>query len=127
MAARTLSPEDLCRRCDASRLAFRTTAELEDLDLPLGQDRAAEALRFGTAIRQDGYNVFALGPPGVGKESLVRRVVERRAAAEPAPPDWCYLYNFEDRHRPRAVELPAGRAVRFRGDMQKLVEELRVA
>ncbi|HEU4383499.1 MAG TPA: ATP-binding protein [Anaeromyxobacteraceae bacterium] len=126
MPARKLSPEDLCRRCDASRLEFRTTAELEDLDLPLGQDRAAEAIRFGTAIRQDGYNVFALGPPGVGKESLVSRVVGRRAAGEPTPSDWCYLYNFEDRHRPRAVELPAGRAVQFRADMQKLVEELRV-
>ncbi len=127
MAVRSLSPEELCRRCDPSRLPFQTTAELEDLDLPLGQDRAAEALRFGTAIQQDGYNVFALGPPGVGKESLVFRVLGRRAAEEKAPSDWCYLNNFEDRHRPRAVELPAGRAVRFRADMQKLVEELRVA
>jgi lon-related putative ATP-dependent protease len=127
MAVRSLSPEDLCRRCDPSRLPFQTTADLVDLDLPLGQDRAAEALRFGTAIRQDGYNVFALGPPGVGKESLVTRVVRQRAAGEKPPSDWCYLYNFEDRHRPRAVELPAGRAVQFRTDMQKLVEELRVA
>jgi lon-related putative ATP-dependent protease len=127
MAVRNLSPEELCRRCDATRLPFRTTAELEDLDLPLGQDRAAEALRFGTAIRRDGYNVFALGPPGVGKESLVFRVVGRRAAGEKTPSDWCYLYNFEDRHRPRAVELPPGRAVQFRADMQKVVEELRVA
>ena len=127
MAVRSLSPEDLCRRCDPSRLPFQTTADLGDLDLPLGQDRAAEALRFGTAIRQDGYNVFALGPPGVGKESLVSRVVRQRAAGEKPPSDWCYLYNFEDRHRPRAVELPAGRAVQFRADMQKLVEELRVS
>ncbi|HYQ80894.1 MAG TPA: ATP-binding protein, partial [Anaeromyxobacteraceae bacterium] len=127
MAVRSLSHEELCRRCDPSRLPFQTTAELEDLDLPLGQDRAAEALRFGIAIQQDGYNVFALGPPGVGKESLVFRVLGRRAAEEKAPSDWCYLNNFEDRHRPRAVELPAGRAVQFRADMQMLVEELRVA
>lgn len=127
MAARSLSPEDLCRRCDASRLPFGDTTELEDLDLPLGQERAAEALRFGTAIRRNGYNVFALGPPGVGKQSLVSRTVGRRAAGEKVPSDWCYLHNFEDRHRPRAVELPPGRAVQFRADMQKLVEELRVA
>ena len=127
MAVKSLPPEELCRRCEPSRLPFRSTADLEELDLPLGQDRAAEALRFGVAIRREGYNVFALGPPGVGKESLVLRVVGRRAAEEKPPSDWCYLYNFDERHRPRAVRLPAGRAVRFRADMEKLVEELRVA
>jgi hypothetical protein len=39
------SPDALRGRGLGAGLAFETTSELEDLDGPLGQDRAAEALR----------------------------------------------------------------------------------
>ena len=45
----------------------------------------------------------------------------------PAPPDWCYVHNFQETHKPRALRLPAGRGCRLRGDMEKLVRELRAA
>ncbi len=122
-----LPPQDLCRRCDPGRFAFATTAELQEVEGPLGQERAAEALRFGLDIRREGYNVFALGPPGVGKQTLVSRAVAEHASGEKVPPDWVYLANFENRARPRAVHLPPGRGIAFRDDMQKLVEELRAA
>jgi lon-related putative ATP-dependent protease len=122
-----LSPDLLCRRCDPSRFEFRSTAELADLEEPLGQARAAEALRFGIALRGEGYNIFAGGPVGVGKQTLVSHVLGRRAAEERTPPDWVYLNNFENRQQPRAVQLPAGRGTAFREDMQRLVEELRAA
>jgi predicted ATP-dependent protease len=122
-----LPPQTLCRRCDPASLPFETTAELEPLAEALGQERAVEALRFGAAIRRDGYHVFALGPPGVGKRRLAERLVAERAAREPAPPDWCYLHDFQDPQRPRALSLPAGAGARFRRDMDALVDELRAA
>jgi hypothetical protein len=45
----------------------------------------------------------------------------------PAPPDWCYVNNFADPHRPRRMKLPTGRAAALREAMRHLVAELRVA
>jgi len=106
-------------------IAFETTAQLEDLPGLLGQERAREAIHFGVAMRNRGYNLFVLGPPGLGKRSLVQQMLEARAAREPAAPDWCYVNNFAQPHKPRAVRLPRGAGPQFKRDMQQLVEELR--
>ncbi len=127
MAPKPLAPEELCRRCPAENLPFETTVELPDFDGPLGQDRAVQALELGTGLRSPGFNVYVLGPPGVGKQTLVSRVLARRAAEQPVPSDWCYLNNFDDPQKPRALKLPAGRAVSFRQDMERMEEDLRAS
>ncbi len=126
-AGRSLQPEALRRCCDPASLPFESTAELPDLDDAIGQARAAEAVRFGIGIKRPGFNIFALGPSGVGKEHLVRRGLKTQAAREPVPDDWCYVNNFIDAHKPVAMRLPAGRAMPFRRDMERLVNELMVA
>ncbi|MBI2186454.1 MAG: AAA family ATPase [Acidobacteria bacterium] len=122
--AERLTPDQLYRRCDPATLGFRTTEDLPDGPITLGQDRAVSAIQFGIRIRHDGYNLFALGPTGAGKHAMVRQYLEQQAGSEAAPPDWCYVYNFEEPHRPRALSLPAGRGSRFRDDMTRLVDEL---
>jgi lon-related putative ATP-dependent protease len=122
-----LPVEALARLTDPATLAFETTDDLAPIEDVIGQDRAVEAVRFGISIRQEGYNLFALGPSGVGKHSLVRRFLERRAPDEPTPPDWVYVHNFDAPHRPNAMPLPAGRGRRLRDDMDRLVDDLRTA
>ena len=122
-----LRPDQLRRRCDPAAFAFRSTAELEDLDGLFGQARALGAIEFGVGMRREGYNVFAMGPEGVGRHTLARRELEAQARRLPAPPDWCYVFNFRTPHRPRALSLPAGQAAAFRTGMQRLVEDLRAA
>ncbi len=117
----------LYRRTDPNLFSFQTTDDLQDLEEIIGQPRAVEAVRFGIGIRQDGYNIYALGPSGLGKLSLIQRFFERRAANEPVPSDWVYVYNFTQRNKPDAIELPPGKGEEFQKDMQKLVEELRSA
>lgn len=119
-----LAPEALYRPCDTGALDFETTDELVDLGAAVGQDRALDAVRFGTGIRHHGYNLFVLGPRGSGKHSVVRRMLEARAAGEPVPDDWCYVYNFDQPAQPRLLSLPAGRAAALRRDLDRLVEEL---
>ena len=108
-------------------LSFSTTDEVTPLPGLVGQERAVEAVEFGIAIRRPGFNVFAFGPSGSGKRSLVQQLLERRAADEPTPPDWCYVNNFADPRRPHRLELPTGRAVSLRDAMKRLVLELRAA
>jgi lon-related putative ATP-dependent protease len=117
----------LCQRCDPTQFTFEVTDDLEDLAGVIGQARAVEAVRFGIGISRQGYNLFALGPEGTAKYAIVRRYLERQAAAQPPPSDWCYVNNFAEAHKPRALRLPAGGGSRFRRDMERLVEELRTA
>jgi lon-related putative ATP-dependent protease len=122
-----LSVEDLYRRTDPDKFSFETTADLEDLEGMIGQPRAVAALEFGIGIRQAGYNIFALGPDGTGKRSMLFRLFDEQARREQVPPDWCYVYNFKERARPRAIQLPPGKGREFRRDMDELVDELRTA
>jgi lon-related putative ATP-dependent protease len=125
--AKALDPQLLFHRCDPAQLGFETTSELEDLTEVIGQSRAMGAVQFGTGMRHEGYNLYVLGPAGMGKHTLVRQFLEGRAAAEREPADWCYINNFEQPHKPRALRLPAGRAAKLAQDMAQLVDELRNA
>lgn len=122
-----LPAEALCWHCEATEFAFETTDEVEDLTDVIGQERAVEAIRFAVGMRRQGYNLFAFGPPGIGKHALVRRFLEEKAMSEPAPPNWCYVNNFKEPGRPRALKLPAGRGAAFRQDMEHFVDDLRSA
>lgn len=118
-----LPAEALYRRCDPDEFDFNTTAELPDLTEVIGQSRALQAVRFGVNIRREGYNLYVMGPPGIGKHTLIRQFLEQKAVA-PTPDDWCYVNNFQQAHKPRVMRLPAGRGKRLKVDMEKLVEEL---
>jgi lon-related putative ATP-dependent protease len=127
MPVTPLSADALRRASLPPEVAFETTDDLGDVEVPLGQPRAAEALRLAVSLRGDGYNAYVLGPPGGGRHALVRRTLERAGLDAETPSDWCYLNDFGEPRRPRAVELPPGRAVDLRKDVDRLVEELQVA
>lgn len=117
-----LQPQDLYLPCPPEDLPFETTDELPDLDKVLGQPRALQALELGSEVQGPGFNIFVAGLPDSGRTTLTREYLERKAAAESVPDDWCYVFNFKDPHRPRAINLPAGQAVRLRDEMQQLVQ-----
>lgn len=122
-----LQPEQLYHQCDPETLGFTTTADVSASSDFIGQDRAIDAIQFGIGMSRQGYNIFALGPSGTGKHTLVQRYAEAEAAKEAAPDDWCYVNNFDQPYKPIALCLPAGRGRTLRDDVQRLVEELQNA
>ncbi|HEV2386087.1 MAG TPA: ATP-binding protein [Candidatus Acidoferrales bacterium] len=122
-----LNADALYQKCDPREFPFQTTDELEELTEVLGQPRAVEAVQFGIGIQRHGYNLYSLGPAGVGKHAMVTRFLEQKAATEPAPPDWCYVNNFDEPQAPKAFSMPRGQGARLRDDVVRLVEELRAS
>ena len=120
-----VSQQQLRWRCNPDDFSFETTDDLEPTEEIVGQDRALEAIEFGVGIDQEGFNLFALGPPGMGKHDVIERFLDKQAEGDEAPSDWCYVHNFEEPNEPKVLELPAGKGVPLREDMKELVEELK--
>ena len=126
-ASKRLEANALANCCQPESFDFETTDELEDLTEIIGQSRAVHAVHFGIGIQREGYNLYVMGPPGMGKHTMVRQFLEQKACSQPQPSDWCYVNNFKQPHKPRALELPHGRGEQLRQDMEQLVEELTTA
>ena len=105
-------PEKLRRQCDPLAFHFSSTEELPDFHEIIGQLRATRALEFGIDIPSYGFNVYVLGPTGVGKTTTVNQFLAEKAQKEPVPEDWCYVHNWAESRKPKALCLPAGRGVR---------------
>ena len=117
----------LHRSCTPEELPFKLSSELADAPAMIGQERAAEAVEFALRMRRKGYNVYALGPAGTGRHSLVEDLLHRRAATESTPPDLCYVNNFADPQKPHRLDLPAGQGAGLAAAMKRLIDELRIA
>ncbi len=123
-APKPLTVKALAHTCDPKQFKFKTTAELQDLTEIIGQSRAVKAVHFGIGIRHEGYNLYVMGPPGIGKHTMVGDYLKQIAGSQPQPSDWCYVNNFDQPHKPRALELPHGRGQELSHDMAQFIEEL---
>jgi len=121
--ARELDAASLRRTHAPETLGFGSTAELQPLEGPVGQDRAAEAIAFGLETRVAGYNIFVTGPAGVGKRTALEAQLHQQAQERPSPGDRVFLHNFDDPRRPIAVALGSGRGEQLVGDMRRFLED----
>ncbi|KAF0570149.1 ATP-dependent protease La [Psychrobacter nivimaris] len=104
-----ISAEQLKRYSDPDELPTDTRTA-PDLDVGFGQQRALKALHTALDIKASGYHVFAAGENGLGKRTVISRLLTRIAADAPTPDDWVYVHNFTDPRTPLALRLPADQA-----------------
>jgi len=127
MPISNLTPAELRLTVDPATLGFADTAELLEHALPwIGQERAENAARFGLGMDQPDYNLFVLGEVGSGRSSLLKLAMQAAAAKRAAPPDLCYLHNFDAPERPRALRLPAGQGRLLRQLMMQMMKSIQV-
>ncbi len=119
-----LSPTSLRQVCRPDEIPFQTTAEVKGEAEIVGQGRASEAVRFGTAIVHEGYNLMALGPEGIGKQTLLGQVLKHLARQAATPDDWCYVMNHQAPNRPRVLSLPPARGSQLKLDLERAVASL---
>src|SRR5262245_58314310 len=114
----------LRQKLNVRELSFKNTNEIKILAEFIGQKRALEALEFGIGVKSNGYNLYAMGPEGIGKRSLINAILNAKASKSPTPPDWCYVYNFDAPEKPIALSLPAGHGHALQHDMKIFIHEL---
>ena len=90
-----------------------STRRLKPLNNFLGQDRARASVEAGISLPYSGYNIFAVGTAGLGKRTMVKRLLQQHAKTMPTPNDWIYVNNFKHPRQPIALELPSGQAAKF--------------
>jgi predicted ATP-dependent protease len=103
----------------------QSSDEVAALPAVWGQQRAREAIAFGLGLAGDGHNIVVAGSRSSGRTMMVRALVNEAALARSPAADWCYLHNFRDPDRPRAVTLPLGLGYRLQHDLAGLVRACR--
>ncbi|MDE0844239.1 MAG: ATP-binding protein [Psychrobacter pacificensis] len=117
-----ISAEQLKRYSDPDELPTDTRTA-PDLDVGFGQQRALKALHTALDIKASGYHVFAAGENGLGKRTVISRLLARIAADAPTPDDWVYVHNFTDPRTPQALRLPAGQAALLQQQVNNLWQQ----
>ncbi|MDQ2086213.1 ATP-binding protein [Herbivorax sp. ANBcel31] len=121
-----LSYNKLRKECKPGSFKFQDTSQLTFSDDIIGQERAVKAMEFGLKIKTRGYNIFMSGMTGTGKTSYAQNIVKKMSKKFKTPDDWCYVYNFDNPNKPKAINLPAGLGKVLQKDMGDFVKVLRI-
>lgn len=98
---------ELQHKVDPESLGFKTTADVEPPQEPVGQTKALKNLAFGLSMRGPGYNILVTEPEGTLCRQIVRARLEEIARKDDRPPDWVYVHAFDVGGGYRALKLPA--------------------
>ena len=125
---KALAAKDLRLRIDPKSLSASSTKKLcTGYRSVVGQQRAIEAITFGIGMEDPEYNVYVAGRTDTGATYIARTFLEEVAKKQSSPPDWCYVFNFKEPDKPRALSLSAGKANDFKKAMDNFSHDLQEA
>lgn len=114
----SLASEQLTHVPDLVKIP-NSTKRIKPLNNFLGQDRARASVEAGISLPYSGYNIFAVGTAGLGKRTMIKRLLQQHAKTMPTPDDWVYVNNFKNPRQPIALRFPAGQGVKFQAALQQ--------
>ena len=87
--------------------------------------RAFQSLSFGLHLKRNQNHIFVLGEPGVGRIGMVKAVLQKAAAARPAPDDVVLVSDFSARNQTRYLYFPAGQGRAFKEAVESFIAQLK--
>ncbi|WP_206484574.1 ATP-binding protein [Thalassotalea sp. G2M2-11] len=118
-----LSAQQLTAELDETLFAS-TQDEEKNESVFLGHHRAKEALDFGLAMQNKGFNIYAMGEHGTGRQTLIMQMLSAKAAKEQTPDEWCYINNFDDVHAPYRLYVSPGDGKQLLARINTFIDEL---
>lgn len=121
MALKELKGEDLI----LSYTFERGTKDTEPEEFFPGQDRVKRAFDLFLNSKFEGYNLYVVGPEGIGRTTYTLSRIREKARLENPPEDICYVNNFDDPTKPKYLLLPAGMGRSFANHVDRAIEHLK--
>lgn len=116
--------ESLKAVVDDTQFPFKTTEQVPGLTGIVGQKRGRDAMTFGLQVNKPGYNIYVAGLSGTGKTTYTNAIVREFAKKKIEHYDWCYVYNFEDKSKPKVLKVIAGTGKKLQRDMEDFIKNL---
>jgi len=91
----------------------------------LQQERLEKAFNLALQLDKDGYNVYVCGPNGIGRSRYTLKRLQEIAPTKEKPSDICYVNNFKDSYKPKAIILPAGYGKKLADHVEEILEFLK--
>lgn len=118
-----LKPCQLTASLTVEQFASNTpSSEIEQIFI--GHERAKEALIFGLSMDALGFNVYAMGEHGTGRQTLIKQMLAATASQEPTPQEWCYINNFDDPNTPHKLYVSPGDGKQLLTRINTFIDEL---
>ncbi|MCD6489827.1 MAG: AAA family ATPase [Thermodesulfobacterium sp.] len=121
MAWKKLSSENL-------KLEFKFpsgTSNYPEEEIFLQQERLEKAFDLALQLDKEGYNVYICGPNGIGRSRYTLKRLQEIAPTKEKPSDICYVNNFKDPYKPKAIILPAGYGKKLADHVEEILEFLK--
>ncbi|MCH2056163.1 MAG: AAA family ATPase [Thalassotalea sp.] len=118
-----LKPSQLTANLTESMFSLSSDEAIERQPF-VGHARAKEALEFGLSMETIGFNVFAMGEHGIGRQTLIKQMLGELATEQETPPEWCYINNFDDNHAPFKLYVNPGDGKQLVARINTFIDEL---
>ncbi len=117
-----LSPQEIDFSIPESKIA---ELKQKAVQKPLvGQERAISALQLGLNINTAGYNIFIMGAPGTGRQTVLSELLKDYKPNKTELQDIAYVHNYRRHLEPAALFFPAGEGRKFKKTLKHTIEAI---